>query len=325
MTKPRIRTLVAGILGGAIVLAGAFVAAQFRRDIGAAHDRLEDRSQIAETPCGPIEYALAETGAPVLVIHGNGGGFDQGLGLANSYLDQGFQVIAPSRFGYLRTPLPKDATPALQADAYACLLDSLGIQQASILTTSAGATAALQFALRHPERLSALVLHSPNAPGPVDMALPPAALLKRLFRSDFAFWAMTEYLGPAMHSLVGVPKGFNLSAQDRVDVSDALQSVLPVSVRSAGMIFDTYVSNPDINNSYPWASITTPTLVVSAVDDPMALHANARALAESIPGAQLLAVPNGGHMMLGRASEVSAAISEFLRTHISDSGEYAVQ
>ncbi len=324
MSKPRVRALATGILGGAIVLAGALAAAQFRRDIGAAFDRLENRSHIAETPCGPIEYAREGTGAPVLVIHGMGGGFDQGLGLAQSYLSQGFQVIAPSRFGYLRTPLPKDATPALQADAYACLLDALGIQQASILTTSAGATAALQFALRHPNRLNALVLHSPNAPGPVEMALPPAALLKRLFRSDFTFWAMTSYLEPAMQSFVGVPQGFALNAQDRADVSHTLQSVLPVSPRSAGMIFDTYVSNPDINNRYPWASITAPTLVVSAVDDPMALHVNARALAESIPTAQLLAIPHGGHMMLGRAAEVSAAISEFLFAHLGESKEDTV-
>ena len=34
---------------------------------------------------------------------------------------------APSRFGYLRTPLPSDASPAAQADAHSCLLDALGL------------------------------------------------------------------------------------------------------------------------------------------------------------------------------------------------------
>lgn len=98
----------------------------------------------------------------MLVVHGNGGGFDQGLGLAHDYLGEGFQVIAPSRFGCLRSPLPDGATVALQADAYACLLDALHIRQVAVFTTSAGVTSSLQFAMRQPERVTALVLHSPN-------------------------------------------------------------------------------------------------------------------------------------------------------------------
>jgi hypothetical protein len=44
-----------------------------------------------------------------------------------------------SRFGYLRTPLPKDAAPAAQADAHACLLDALHLSRVPILGISAGA------------------------------------------------------------------------------------------------------------------------------------------------------------------------------------------
>ncbi len=65
----------------------------------------------------------------MLVSHGIGGGFDQGLGLADGYLGDGYTVIAPSRFGYHATPLPADATPASQADAFVCLLDSLQIEK----------------------------------------------------------------------------------------------------------------------------------------------------------------------------------------------------
>jgi pimeloyl-ACP methyl ester carboxylesterase len=51
-----------------------------------------------------------------------------------------------SRFGYLRTPLPADASAAAQADAHACLLDALGIRRAAIVGASAGAPSAMQFA-----------------------------------------------------------------------------------------------------------------------------------------------------------------------------------
>ncbi|MGE5601999.1 MAG: alpha/beta hydrolase, partial [Nitrososphaerales archaeon] len=273
---------------------------QYRYDIRQAVERLESEgSQVIDTPCGSIEYAREGSGPHVLVVHGNGGGFDQGLGLARAYLGKGFDVVAPSRFGYLRTPLPRGASPALQADAYACLLDALGIQQASLFTSSAGVTSAVQFALRHPDRLTALVLHSPNAPGRVEMALPPKAVLSALFHSNFAYWVMITGLRRAMEPFVGVPKGWVLTPEQEAAVTAALKEVVPVSARGDGMIFDTFVSNPEINSGYPFASIRAPTLVVSAVDDPEAPHANARVLAAAIPGARLLAVADGGHLMLG--------------------------
>ena len=54
------------------------------------------------------------------------GGFDQGLELGDGLVRAGFRLIAPSRFGYLRTPLPADASAEAQADAHASLLDALG-------------------------------------------------------------------------------------------------------------------------------------------------------------------------------------------------------
>jgi 2-hydroxy-6-oxonona-2,4-dienedioate hydrolase len=61
------------------------------------------------------------------MIHGSGGGHDQGMAWARPLVQQGVRVIAMSRFGYLRTPRPADASPEAQADAHACLLDALGI------------------------------------------------------------------------------------------------------------------------------------------------------------------------------------------------------
>lgn len=309
------RWIMAGLAAAVLLPAVAAGYVQHRRDMQAAQERIAGlHSQVIETSCGSIEYALRGDGYPVLVVHGNGGGFDQGLGFAQDYLGDGFQVIAPSRFGYLRTPLPDGGTPELQADAYACLLDALKIDRAALLTTSAGATSALQFALRHPDRLSSLVLQSPNAPGKVDMALPPQAALNAVFHSDFVWWLMSTYLRAQTQYFVGVPEGFALSPAAAGYVRNALSSVSPISRRGDGMMFDTFVGNPAINSGYPLAQITTPVLVASAVDDPMALHANARALAEAIPGAQLLVVADGGHLMLGHTAEVRAAIVEFIRS-----------
>ena len=97
----------------AAVLAGLilFTYFSYRGDIVAAEARAASGGRVVDTPCGPIEYALAGKGAPVLLVHGAGGGFDQGLEFGRPLAERGFTVIAVTRFGYLRTPMPADAAP----------------------------------------------------------------------------------------------------------------------------------------------------------------------------------------------------------------------
>jgi pimeloyl-ACP methyl ester carboxylesterase len=120
-------------------------------------------------PCAwPIEYGEQGVGIPLLSIHGAGGGFDQGLANAAELAGDGFRIIAPSRFGYLRTPVPQDVSPAAQADAHSALLSRLNIPKAIVVGVSAGARSAVELALRHPEKVSALVLTVPGLYSPDD-------------------------------------------------------------------------------------------------------------------------------------------------------------
>jgi pimeloyl-ACP methyl ester carboxylesterase len=230
---------------------------------------------------------------------------------------EGFHSIAPSRFGYLGTPLPDGASPATQADAYACLLDALGIEKAAILGTSAGATSAIQFALRHPDRCSALVLFSANAPGEAEVTLLPEPVARTLFRSDFAFWLMTAYFAPSMRSMMGVPEGFELTPEYEAEVDRVSRTVLPVNPRADGALFDMFISNPDINTGYPLEEIAVPVLIVNAKDDPLTLYENASDAAERIPGAKLVTIEDGGHMMLGHEKEIRSKIVGFLEKRSS--------
>lgn len=300
-----------------IATVGVALRARYRGEIRAIQEHLESLgSQVVQTDCGPIEYSRIGSGYPVLVVHGNSGGFDQGLALAQGYLDRGFQVIAPSRFGYLRSPLPPGATPAMQAEAFACLLDTLGLEQVAIFATSAGVTSSVQFALRYPERVSAAIFLSPNAPGPAGFAAPPKPVFNALLRSDYAFWSLVTYFGSSMQALAGVPKDLPLTHELQIEARAALSSGMPVSQRADGIIFDTYVSNPEIND-YPLGDVQAPTLVISAKDDPMALHEGAVTLAEQIPAARLFTVPDGGHLLLGHTAEVKSEISRFLLDNLA--------
>ena len=143
-----------------VVTAVVFVALTYHRyqhDMHAARERLLTGSQVIQTNSGSIEYASIGDGYPVLVVHGAGGGYDQGLILAQ-FVGDDFRRIAISRFGYLRTPLSINASPIAMADAYANLLDELNISKVAVLGMSRGGPSSLQFALRYPDRCSALVM-----------------------------------------------------------------------------------------------------------------------------------------------------------------------
>jgi pimeloyl-ACP methyl ester carboxylesterase len=117
---------------------------------------------------------------PVLSVHGAGGGDDQGLANAVELVGEGFQIIAPSRLGYLRTPVPPDASPAAQTDAHALLLSELKVSKAIALGVSAGA---LELATRHGDLVSALVLVVPGIYAPIN----PVSI-EGSRSSRFEFW-----------------------------------------------------------------------------------------------------------------------------------------
>jgi pimeloyl-ACP methyl ester carboxylesterase len=290
---------------------------RFRRDLAAARARIAGRSRTVSTPHGPVEYAEAGAGAPILVIHGSGGGFDQGLAFAAPLAGAGRRVIAPSRFGYLGSPLPPDPSPQAQADAFASLLDRLGIEKVAVCGGSAGALSALEFALRHPVRTAALVLVVPAVfrPREVPRAWSPVTerLVTAALGSDLLFWAAIR-LAPRLvirHVLATDPALVDRAApEERARVQAMLEGILPVGPRARGILEDTR----RVGNPAPVAAerMTVPTLILSCADDLYGTAAAARDLAARIPGAELVIHPAGGHLLVGCAGESRAAIARFL-------------
>ncbi len=133
---------------------------RFRRELQIAEQRLagRDKRKLDSGEFGTIEFGQYGQGPDLLVCHALYGGFDIGLGIGATYAGDGYRVLAPSRFGYLGSALPEGASPAVQADAYAALLDALGVKRTVVFGYSAGGVSAVQFALRHPEHTQALIL-----------------------------------------------------------------------------------------------------------------------------------------------------------------------
>ncbi|MEA4907417.1 MAG: alpha/beta hydrolase [Anaerolineaceae bacterium] len=315
--KTHLFILLAGLMAMGVVA----VTSRYFGEMKAARQALDALgSQVIETECGPIEYARAGEGYPLLAVHGALGGFDAGLMVAQPAIAAGYQVISISRFGYLRSPLPENAGVDGQAEAFACLLDELEIRQAAVLAVSGGATSAIRFTARYPQRVSALILLSPAAPGDVQVAPPPEAALT-LMRSDFVYWAMLTYLKPVMQRMIGVPQGFVLTPQTDAEVKEILAATLPSSQRMDGFYLDNFGVTPDfyaeISESSPYSvyTIKTPVLVIHALDDPLAAPENVRGLAEKFPRARLYEVPDGGHLLLGHSEEMWSQMMHFLRSH----------
>jgi 2-hydroxy-6-oxonona-2,4-dienedioate hydrolase len=320
MIAPREARALLALVGAGVAGAGALIYVSYQRDLRETRQRIASGSRIVATSRGPIEYSIAGDGPAVLVVHGAGGGFDQGLDFATPLIDSRFRVIAMSRFGYLRTPLPKDASAAAQADAHACLLDALNIERAAIIGVSAGAPSSMQFALRHPERCTAMILVVPVAYVPAPAGGLPAEpfatrfLFDTALRSDFLFWLAIK-LAPntVMRAILATPPEVMNSAgiDERARVHQILHNILPVSERRQGLLNDAAVvsSLP----RYELERITTPTLIISVADDLFGTFEKARYTAQHIPGARFVGYETGGHVWVGHQKQVVSEMAAFLR------------
>lgn len=309
--------LILAVLGlGASVLIGW----RFNRDMALATSRAAQGGVLLPTRCGPIEYQEAGSGVPLLVAHGSGGGHDQGMAFAGTLARHGVRVIAMSRFGYLGTPMPADASAATQADAHVCLLDALGIGRAAVMGGSAGGPSALQMAIRHPDRVSALILLVPLAYKPAAQAdsAPPMpawveALMMRMIGSDFLFWvALHVARDQVIKVVLATPPELltTASPKERARVNAMLDNILPVSTRVQGLRSDSSVGEHLAPS--PLESVHVPTLIVSSRDDGYGTYASAQYTASRIAGAKFVGFDRGGHVWVGHDDEVMAEILKLL-------------
>lgn len=304
----------------AIVLlaAVAVLSVLYMRDMDRAYARLDGRSTVVATAHGQVEVSDRGAGLPVFVIHGSGGGFDQGELIAEAVLDPALRWIAPSRFGYLRSDVPPGARFDEQAQAYAELLDRLGIERVAVVAMSHGGPSALLFAALHPQRVASLTLISC---GVAAMPSPDQAqadrqgrMLVTVFSHDPLYWGLSRLLRPKLLRLMGADADViaGLSAPQRALVDRLVESMNPVAPRAAGAAFDHRAAMPNQRI----AAIRAPTLILHARDDSLQLFANAEFAARTIPGARLRAFDRGGHLLIAvEQPAVRAEVDAFIRAH----------
>lgn len=291
----------------------------FNRDLSILENRISGSSQTIPSTFGQIEFATIGSGEAILISHGSGGGFDQGLSMtAAAAAAEGFRLIVPSRFGYLNSPSPEGANAAIQADAYAELLDNLGIQKVSVLGISAGAWSALQFAARHPKRCRSLILLVPANSLPPGVPNFGGPIIRMIFASDFLMWLSAKMMSFAP-SVVG-PMMFGVPAQVISEASESEQlrlkalflGLLPTTKRKIGMALD--MAEAQSPTPCKIEEIVAPIIAISAADDQFATNIRAQEIVNKVKNGKIKIYLNGGHALVGRQKEVIQDIVMFLKS-----------
>lgn len=280
----------------------AWLARTYQYEIRAAATRQLTGSRFVNVAETSIEFVQQGDQPPyVFISHQAMGGYDQAQAIGRLY--KGCSVIAPSRAGYLRTPLDAGRTPEAMADTFAALLDYLNVPQVIMAGYSAGGMSAIAFALRHPERCRALVLGNgiTRTPPPYVMDfLAPLALANRWDFSNWLIGAAFERTLPLLER-----------DEDSLAILRSLQQNHPISLRLEGFQQDVEqmrAFQPDLSQ------IRVPTLIIHGTLDVLVPPEQAEEAARRIPNARLIMIKNGGHDCCVRYPHiVKPALQAFIR------------
>jgi pimeloyl-ACP methyl ester carboxylesterase len=309
----KLLTIPAVVIG----IAAGFVALTYRRyhrEMHAAKARLLARSRVLKTLHGDIEYAVEGEGTPILLLHGAGGGYDQGLWLGRVALGAGYKFISVSRCGYLRTPIPTNASIKTQGAAYKELLDYLNIQNVVVVGGSAGGPSATQFANEYPERTLALVLISAmsEASAPGDKPAFYVGIIHLIQQSDYAYWVVAKFMQPAILNLMGISTevyGKFTPVQKQL-AQEMLDTMHPMTERYRGTMNDGRMIQREAVST---DNVSAPTLILHAKDDALVSYHHAQHAHEAIARSRLISFDTGGHGLLSQMDAVRQDVNEFLK------------
>lgn len=272
------------------------------------------------SPLGPIEYAQRGDGERVLAVHGTLGGWDQGLVSAEYLRVNGFRIIAPSRPGYLGTPLSTGKAFPQQGDALAALLDALKIDQIAVFAVSGGGPAAYELAARHPDRVARLVqVDAVCIPGPIPRAG------SELFARDILIKAQIWMLHHAPRQTLAILMRL-AGTESKGVVADRAQALAAIPARTEAMEA-TFRSSlgaarrrTGMKNDFTKLSpaqleaITCPTLIVHGRSDKSVPPASAEYAHAHITGSELYWM-DGSHLAFGleAADTAPAYVLNWLR------------
>lgn len=288
--------------------------------------------QSIKTIKGLIEYDITKKeNLAILCSHGGIGGLDQARIILSWLNDSEYRLLSPSRPGYLGTPLESGSTIEEQADLFAALLDSLDIEKVAVVTASAGGPPGYMFAIRHPDRVWALVAidsvsgfyDMPETAGPIMQAIftsqfgqkllkmvgevKPAMFLEQILNAEAYFTKkqIKEHIDYAMHS-----------PEMLVFVKAFMATMNPYNTRKPGT--DNDMEQYRKLTHLPLEKIQCPSLVIHGTHDADVKFYDGVYAYEHIPTCERYWIEEGSHLgfwLSPHAQEAQKAARNFLAKH----------
>jgi len=242
-----------------------------------------------------LYYEVHGEGTPLVMINGyslNLDEWDQVVSRVET-LSKHHMVIPLDNRGTGRSSKP-EGTYSIQtmADDVARFLDHLEIEKAHVLGVSMGGMIAQELALRHPDKVDALVLVS-TTPGGKAYDIPrQGEELKKLS------WWYSPPTGMSEQELID--EGYGLAYYPKYFEENRERIMVPYTEYPtvAGTLEKQFDACVDHDTYDRLSSIVARTLVIHAADDLLLFPEGGRILAENIPNASLLIVNQAGHCVL---------------------------
>ncbi len=234
-------------------------------------------------------------GRTVVLLHGmNFGGFYFG-GPIDVLRRAGFRVVVPDQIGFGRSSKPiipyNFHDMALNTRT---LLQSLGITRAAIVGHSMGGMLTARFAASYPDITERAVIYDPIGLSDVRWEAPwhsaEEAYKAAMARTNDQAWQMA--LANIQRYFPGAWKP-EYEQYVRILYAPTLSADWP----RLAMVRSIYQQMPYLDPVvYDWAHIKVKTLVIGGEKDGQNFPAQAKHIADSIPGAQLVLIPDVGHV-----------------------------
>lgn len=204
-----------------------------------------------------------------------------------------------------------------QADLLLRFLDRLGIDQAVLCGNSMGGEIALRFALRYPNRVRALVLAA--ASGYVQRQQRPVERWLMRLPLVWSLWARAVVMN---RGFVGRTLRAAYQLPEKVAEVDVDAYLLPARIPGSPATFGAMIRDMDFGHfAGRWSDVTHPSLLIWGEQDPWVPLEHGRRLAAAMPNAELVVLPNCGHLPHEEYPEAfNRAVSHFLQGVVSPAG-----
>ncbi|HTJ43951.1 MAG TPA: alpha/beta fold hydrolase [Kofleriaceae bacterium] len=237
-------------------------------------------------------------------------------------------IVHPHYRGHGRSSPPRDpARVSIEdlADDVAAVLDDAGVERAALCGHSMGVQVALEMFRRHRDRVAGLVLVCGASSNPL-RTFRGTATLERLL-PDVQRWLARapRAVNRVLRAVVPTKLSFEIAKRleingELVDPADFMP-YLEGLARIDATLFAAMLAAAGTHSADDLlASIDVPTLVIAGARDGFTPPDRSVAMAEAIPGAQLLLIEDGSHTTpIERPEQVNRAIADLLVRSVDES------